>query len=83
MNDTIIMEVFDARENGVNDSSGVPFCEFSFLHNSFKQLSANSQLERQVVFGSRLKPLVELDLSKSRSMRGRNEVVNNLHTMFG
>lgn len=52
VNNTIIMKVFDTREDGVNDGRGIPFCEFSFLHNSFEQLSTDSQLKRQIVFGS-------------------------------
>jgi len=37
--------------------------ELSLLYNSFEQLPSNGELERQVIFRTRLEPFVELHLS--------------------
>jgi len=62
VDDAVAVEVVDGIKNRVDDNNSVVLGKFSLCEDAVKELSTSGKFKREIVFCTRLKALVKLDL---------------------
>jgi len=60
--DAMAVEVVSGIENRVDDNNSVVLCKLALCEDAVKQLSTSGKFKGEIVFCTRLKALVKLDL---------------------
>jgi len=62
VDDAVAVEVVDGIENGADDDDSVVLCKLALCEDAVKELSTSGKFKGEIVFCTRLKALVKLDL---------------------
>ena len=62
VDDPVAVEVVDGIENRADDNNSIVLCKLALCEDAVKQLSTSGKFKREIVFCTRLKALVKLDL---------------------
>ena len=62
MDDAVAVEVVSGIENGADDDDNIVLGKLALCEDAVKQLSVSSKFKGEIVFCTRLKALVKLDL---------------------